>query len=367
MQKLERGRFPLFDSIPEIFRSPPFLFSPLIMSHILNIGHQPSAHNSQQPQKGAITMASQEPRILLRYTVIVAYDGTRFKGFQRQSSGDDKSALNTKGYKRRRLEDGGKAAQVPLTIQECLEDALEKYTGLGRLDLKMRFAGRTDAGVHARGQVLVVSLPDDLGELWHIRKSINSRLPVDISIDKLSVCENQDINPRSDVKRKQYSYTLKYRRKMYSNDGELLPICTSGPQSIRSGLDPAALWVCPWALDDSQLDELCRRLTGDHDYSAFVHRQARRDKENALTVERLVCERLHETKEDAPVMTVRFEVEAKGFRRSMVRNLVGFLVDICRGTVEESIFETLWTGTDEVADKVHSAPACGLCLEHVLY
>jgi tRNA pseudouridine38-40 synthase len=231
----------------------------------------------------------------------------------------------------------------------------------------MRFAGRTDAGVHARGQVLAVSLPDDLGELWHIRKSINSRLPVDISIEELSDCENQDIDPRSDVKRKQYSYTLKYRRKMHSNDGELLPICTSGPQSIRSGLDPAALWVCPWALDDSQLDELCRRLAGDHDYSAFVHRQARRDKENALTVERLVCERLHETKEDAPVMTVRFVVEAKGFRRSMVRNLVGFLVDVCRGTVEESIFETLWTGTDEVADKVHSAPACGLCLEHVLY
>lgn len=308
-------------------------------------------------------MASQEESTLLRYKLIVAYDGTRFKGFQRQSSGDGSTAV--KGLKRRRLGDGGKAHPVPLTIQECIEDALEKYTGLVRSELQLRFSGRTDAGVHAVGQVLAVSFPDTLGELWCIRRSINSRLPVDVSVQTISLCDKL-FDPRFQVKRKQYSYTLKYRRKVHSN-GELLPVCSSGPHTIRSGLDPSTLWVCPWSLDDSKLDEFCAKLTGNHDYSAFVHHKARRDKSNVMTVEKLVCEQLNETKEDAPVVTVRMVVEAKGFRRSMVRNLVGFLVDVCRGEVEESIFETLWTGTDEVAEKVHSAPACGLCLEHALY
>lgn len=67
----------------------------------------------------------------------------------------------------------------------------------------------------------------------------------------------------------------------------------------------------PWPLDDSKLDEYCKKLTGEHDYSVFVHKHARRERSNVLTVNRFVCKRLSETKEDAPVVTVRFEVEAK--------------------------------------------------------
>lgn len=49
----------------------------------------------------------------------------------------------------------------------------------------------------------------------------------------------------------------------------------------------------------------------------------------------------------------------------MVRNLIGFLVDICAGSVDESIFEELWLGNDNTAAKLNMAPACGLCLEYV--
>lgn len=273
----------------------------------------------------------------------------------------------TKILKRRKLNDGGKAVKVPLTIQEAIEEALEQYSGLVRSDLKVRFAGRTDAGVHARGQVLVVSLPDNLGELWQIHRSINSRLPVDISIKDVSLCKNQNFDPRNDAQRKQYIYKIKYRRNVQSENGDLLPICSSGPHTIRTGLDPSDIWINPWALDDLKLEEYCQRLTGNHDYSAFVHKRARRDKDNVLTVDKLAVERLNETQEDAPIVTIRFVVEAKGFRRSMIRNLVGFLVDLCRGAVEESVFDQLWTGKDEVASKINSAPACGLCLEHVEY
>jgi tRNA U38,U39,U40 pseudouridine synthase TruA len=51
----------------------------------------------------------------------------------------------------------------------------------------------------------------------------------------------------------------------------------------------------------------------------------------------------------------------------MVRNLIGFLVDICRGAVDESIFQDLWSGDDALAAKLNMAPACGLCMEHVQY
>mmetsp|Transcript_8132 Transcript_8132/g.19643 ORF Transcript_8132/g.19643 Transcript_8132/m.19643 type:complete len:314 (-) Transcript_8132:44-985(-) len=293
---------------------------------------------------------------LQRYRLIVSYNGAQYQGFQRQNSG----AVDVRPNKRQRT----KTKKGKSTIQETIEDALQHLSGLDRLALRVRFSSRTDSGVHARGQVLAVSLPPSLcPEFWQLRKSINSRLPKDISVDDVTTCA-ETFEPREHVLWKRYSYTLKYRRKVVK-DGELLPICSSGPNTIRSGLDPSALWVVPWVLDDSKLDEYCEKLTGEHDYSVFVHKHARRERKNVLTVNRLVCTRLNETKEEAPVVTVRFDVEAKGFRRSMVRNLIGFLVDICMGSVDESIFEEeLWLGKDVTAAKLNMAPAAGLCLEY---
>eukprot|EP00934_Nitzschia_sp_Nitz4_P008337 Nitzschia sp. Nitz4//scaffold4_size323378//24868//25590//NITZ4_000614-RA/size323378-processed-gene-0.163-mRNA-1//-1//CDS//3329553261//8327//frame0 len=237
----------------------------------------------------------------------------------------------------------------------------------------MRFAGRTDGGVHARGQVVVISIPSSLvpdssGEWWTIRKGINSRLPGDISVQEVKVLfDNPEFDPRKDAIRKQYSYTLKYRRKVWDEQGSLHPLCTGGPNCTRSGLDPKTMWISPWALDDSKMEKFCSMLTGEHDYSAFVHKRARREQDNTMAVERLEPTVLEQTVEEAPILTVRFLVEAKGFRRSMVRNLIGFLVDLCRGQVHESVMETIWTGTDEASRHVHSAPPFGLCLEEVTY
>lgn len=302
---------------------------------------------------------------LVRHKLVVAYDGTRYQGFQRQAS-DDSGFEELRNSKKRRWTESGKPLLVPLTVQGCLERAIIQYTSLNRSELRPVFAGRTDAGVHARGQVLVVSLPEDLGELWLIRKSINSRLPEDISIQDVSVCENQSFDPRKHATLKRYTYTVKYRRVVVS-DGKPLPICTSGPNTLRDAWDRNNVWICPWALDDSNLQSLCQRMTGEHDYSAFVHKKARKDKSNILTVEKFTVKVLNETNEDAPVVNIMFIVEAKGFRRSMVRNLVGLVVDICRGAVDVSILDEVWTGTDTVARKVNSAPACGLCLEHVWF
>lgn len=367
-----------------------------------------------------------EKQTLHRFKLILEYNGSRYKGFQRQSSGvsadcpldslvthsprarmtppankDDNSPGISEIPSRRsrsifidknqmdilalvpgsptmsppEQKRGGqrikrKRKDPPLTIQETLEDALELYTGLSRQVLRLRFAGRTDGGVHARGQVVAVSLPKHVAKekLWLIRRNINSRLPGDISVAKISsLADWPDFDPRKDVIRKRYSYTMRFRRKVLDSNGEPLPICMSGPNSIRSALDHKMQWICPWALDDSNMRAFCHQLTGYHDYSSFVQKQSRRLSNNELMVESFDYEVVDEIKEEAPVLTIRLQVIAKGFRQGMVRNLVGFIVDLCRGQVPGSVFNTIWTGTDEVASLVHSAPPFGLCMESVEY
>jgi len=347
-------------------------------------------------------------QILNRYTLVVSYDGSKYSGFQRQSSSSSSSTTDAtsdnmeRPMKRPRPNNQIKKkiknrGSVPTTVQETLEDVLEFYTGMDRIKLKVRFAGRTDGGVHARGQVVVASLPaaielrnkaiekdgdttnDIPDHLWKIRKSINSRLPNDISIEYVSKCENEDFDPRLDAKRKQYSYTLRYRQMVTveAEDGNkdrernIHPICLKGgPQLLRTALDSNRVWICPWALDDSKLKYYCQLLMGDHDFSAFVHKKVRKMRDNRMTVHRLDYERVRFRDDEPPIWEVRFLTEAKGFGRSQVRNMVGFLVDACRGSFKdlESHDDWLWKGdTDLLAKRIQSAPACGLCLEHVIY
>lgn len=110
-----------------------------------------------------------------RYKLTVSYEGTRFSGFQRQTS-NSSCDVAKKSFKKIKKGD---------TIQQILEDALEFYTGLPRDKLMVRFAGRTDAGVHAKGNVVCVSLPKKKEDHWRRRKSINARLPRDISVDTI--------------------------------------------------------------------------------------------------------------------------------------------------------------------------------------
>ena len=303
---------------------------------------------------------------LLLFKLTVSYDGTRFNGFQRQRT---TSSLTTRPTKRPHWDSiSGKRKGCPLTVQECLEMALRDL-GNNIQDLNLRFAGRTDKGVHAKGQVVVVHSQDNNVDCITLRKSLNSRLPVDISIQQVVRCNNPNFCPRRGVQRKQYFYTIKYRRKVY-NSATLLPICESGPQTIRSALDPSCLWLCPWALEGSEMNVLTRFLQGHHNYQAFVHKEDRAARDHVLTIDRIVFEMVSEFyDEQAPIVTGRFLFQAKSFRRSMIRNLVGFCVDVCRGRedVGNSDWIELWSGNEDIAAKIHAAPARGLCLDHVGY
>jgi tRNA pseudouridine38-40 synthase len=313
------------------------------------------------------------------YKLKVVYDGTRFNGFQRQMSNEQ---MRRRAPKRPHWDSDGKRKGVVVAVQECLEDALLGYNSIKTLtleELALRFAGRTDKGVHARGQVCAAYMtpPEDENNcLEQMKKGINSRLPYDISVERIELCP-EPFDPRRDVLRKTYSYTIKYRRMVLSpqddtdTDTDTCSTAASihnalGPHSIRSAFDSPCLWVCPWALRDDQLADLCRNLEGNHNYRAFVHKQDRDARTHVLSVDRVGLER----KEDDGVVVVRLEFEAKGFRRSMIRNLVGFCVDVCRGhTSVEALggWDAIWSGGEDVAARINAAPACGLCLETVIY
>lgn len=294
--------------------------------------------------------------------MVVAYNGERFCGFQRQISNQQVHKRppkrpycdSTTGFKK----------GIPVTIQECLERAICEWMPQATAEsLCLRASSRTDKGVHAKGQVIAVSFPQKLDlESWEIRKAINSRLPVDISVQSVQVT-NESFDPRRHVTSKVYSYTIKYRTKTTGS------ICTSGPHTLRHAHDPPNMWVIPWPLQDDLLESLLTNLTGEHDYTAFVHKSDRSTRDHVMTIESFRKEILEVSEQDtgAPVVTVKVFVQAQAFRRSMVRNLVGFCVDVCRGHIKYVDWDDVWQGSEQAAAQVNAAPACGLCLESVYY
>ena len=229
------------------------------------------------------------------YKLTVEYDGSRFSGFQRQTSNESSNeslaaAANVKQParppKRRRFEEStGKVMPTSSTIQDCLERALLGWTGSQTVDeLKLKGAGRTDKGVHARGQVVLIQVPRLLEEKeeWELCRATNSRLPDDIVVVTFELCEKDDFCPRKDVKLKQYSYTLKFRRKSLDANGNVLPLSNGGMHTIRRAHESSCMWNCPWALDDSMFTSLCNALQGQHDFSCFVHKKERRKRDNNM-------------------------------------------------------------------------------------
>jgi tRNA pseudouridine38-40 synthase len=291
--------------------------------------------------------------------LIVEYDGSRYSGFQRQVSNVQRPP------KRPRYDDNGRKKGVSCTIQDCIEDACLMWKPSADIEsLRLRFAGRTDKGVHARGQVAIVNF-DGEEEDWEIVKAINSRLPMDVSVRTAERC-SPTFDPRKACVRKQYTYSIRFcPLQRDDKTGEVLPISKVGPHGIRTAHDSPCLWVCPWALDEALIPSICKDLSGTHDYSAFIHKHDRTTRDYTIGLPTFEFEILEETKEPIPYITARFRLEAKSFGRAMVRNLVGFVVDVSRGQVPIENVPQMWDA--EKSSLVCSAPASGLCLEHVWY
>jgi tRNA pseudouridine38-40 synthase len=243
-----------------------------------------------------------------RYKLTIEYDGTGFSGWQRQENG--------------------------ASIQQALEEALSALTGE---TLVVYGAGRTDAGVHAVGQVAHVDLARDWNG-WRLREAINAHLtPLPIAaLDAERVAD--DFDARRSAVMRHYVYRIVNRR---------------APLTFER--DRA--WRVKRELDAAAMNEAARALLGRHDFSTFRDSQCQA-KSPVRTLARLDVTREGER--------VEFRVAALSFLHRQVRSMVGSLVEVGLGN---------WRASDlrealEAADRSRCgqvAPACGLYLQRVDY
>lgn len=258
----------------------------------------------------------------------LAYDGTELAGWQRQAS--DRS------------------------VQGLLEVALARVDGV---PVTIVGAGRTDAGVHASGQVASVSVANTLDPST-LQRALNATLPPDVRV--LAVAEAPEgFNARRAALRKTYDYRI-----------------LNG--AVASPFTRRFTWHVPQPLDVSAMARAATRLVGQHDFASFqstgswVATTCRTILGSELTQEnpRELADgatpiSFIASSDDASVL-LRYRITGDGFLRHMVRTIVGTLVEIGLGRREPDSMGAIIDARDRAAAGP-TAPAHGLCLVRVEY
>jgi tRNA pseudouridine38-40 synthase len=253
---------------------------------------------------------------LPRFRLTLAYDGADFAGWQSQAAGQR-------------------------TVQGTLEEALSRLAG-GQ-PVSVYGAGRTDAGVHAFGQVASFDLPRTIGGT-ELQRALNGMLPADVRV-LAAVAAPHGFHARRSALSKLYRYVL--------DTGPVLL-----PQRRRSAGHVA------WRLDEEAVRGAAALYVGRLDFAALASTGSS-VKTTVRTVTRSVAS-FADTDGVPGQRTLVYEVEADGFLRKMVRSMVGGLVACGRGALTvEGLRELLLAG-DRTA---WPAPAegCGLTLVRVDY
>lgn len=252
---------------------------------------------------------------------LVSYDGTAYRGFQMQ-------------------------AGVP-TIQGALERALAAFIEPAS---RVSGAGRTDAGVHARGQVIAVRVrwrhsPEQLQNAWNVH------LPPAIHVRRL-VEAPEGFHPRFSASWRTYRYTVIQRQ-------------AQGPQ--RAPLADRYAWLVTQPLDWAEMQVAAAYLVGEHDFATFGRpTQGESTMRHVCRAEWQFVPAALPALESDPDQTWVLTITANGFLRHMVRSVVGTLVAVGRGEWRAGAIHELLAARDRSAS-APPAPAQGLVLEHVDY
>ena len=237
----------------------------------------------------------------------LCYDGTRYNGWQRQTSHDN-------------------------TIQGKLETALSRIL---EEPIEVSASGRTDTGVHARGQVVNfhTASPMDCAELL---SQLRRYLPEDIGIYSC-----REVSPRFHARLNALEKTYQYR------------LWTTAAPCV---FDRRYVAVLEEELDLERMRSAAELLLGTHDFSAFCANKKMK-KSTVRTIRSLTIERIGDE--------LRFTVTGNGFLHNMVRILVGTLVEVGRGERTAESIPALFGAKREEAGFL--APGKGLCLMEVRY
>jgi tRNA pseudouridine38-40 synthase len=240
--------------------------------------------------------------------MILAYDGSRYQGWQRQKAGE--------------------------TIQQSLEERLWMIL---QEPVSVIASGRTDAGVHALGQVCHFRTASRLG-LDVIWKGLNAMLPEDIFVREISQVSS-DFHARYSAKGKVYEYRILNRED-------------------RDPFQRQYAWHIRTPLDVAEMSKCLSTLAGTHDFSSF-----RSSGSGNINPVRTLC-RAEIVSGEGGRLTVT--VEADGFLRHMVRNIVGTVVEVGLGRFDLSGFVAILAAGDR-RKAGSKAPPQGLFLVEVRY
>lgn len=241
------------------------------------------------------------------YRMLIEYDGTDFQGWQIQPSGP--------------------------SVQETIENALGTVL---HTRPTVTGSGRTDTGVHARGQVAHFSVDSEL-DPYRLRRSLNGLLPASVAVLALERAPD-DFHARYDARRRLYHYY----------------VCTEPRALDRS----TRVLLLP-APDFEVMNRAAELLPGAHNFDAFCRTSAA-TRNRHCTVYRAVWVK------EARRGDWHFEIEADRFLHGMVRAVVGTLLQIGRGKRPPSDIERILRSEDR-RQAGPAAPAHGLVLEHVTY
>jgi len=271
--------------------------------------YKPEVPGLADSEPGPFENATEDLRLdlplLENFKLTISYDGTDYHGWQRQPN--------------------------RVTIQGKLEDVLMR---IFREKINLQAAGRTDAGVHALGQVANFRANCRLSE-DELLRALNAMLPFDIRILRVEKAA-PSFHARKSARSKVYRYRIKI-------------------SPIISPFDYRYVLHYPYPLDIPAMEEAARRFEREADFSAF----SSGDYPNP--VRKIFSSRL-ENFEDELVYTV----EANGFLRYMVRTIVGTLIMTGRGRLKPEEIDSLFEQKKRTLSSP-SAPARGLCLMRVNY
>jgi tRNA pseudouridine38-40 synthase len=269
---------------------------------------------------------------LLTWRVTLSYDGTEYCGWQVQP-----------GQK---------------TIQGELQEAIGRITGETPLP---QGSGRTDAGVHALGQVASFLLRAPIPE-ENFQRALNRTLPASIRILEAKIMPD-GFHARHAAIRKIYEYRVWCERRECSD------ICP--PFLARY------VYACPWYLDRSKLNTAAAAFLGEHDFASFAANDPDRttrqegdsedsgEERNLSTVRTVFASEWHEETSDyGPILIYR--IQGNGFLHHMVRNLVGTMIEAGRGTLKASDLAVILDAKSRSAAGP-TAQARGLFLHSVQY
>jgi tRNA pseudouridine38-40 synthase len=249
---------------------------------------------------------------MITFKILLEYDGTRYSGWQEQ-----KNARTVMG--------------------ELRKAAREVFAG----DVEMQGAGRTDAGVHALGQVMHLKVASKVKDGSHvIQRRLNDLLPADIAILDVQQTDRK-FHARHDARSRVYVYQISRRKQAFTK---------------------RYVWWVKENLDLKRMNEAVSLLAGRHDFICFrAADPARPDESTIVEVERAEIE----TEDDI----IQIRIEASHFLWRMVRRVIGALVKVGIGEITPDQFNSLIEAncTDKLDVAAWTAPASGLFLEKISY